>query len=237
MQSSSEMTMIGCMAYPGGKGKCFQRLINLMPPHAVYIETHLGGGAVLLNKRAAKISIGIDADAKVIEYWRKFHPHACTLVHADAITFLEAYPYKGDELLYVDPPYLPELRRRAKVYRHDYERADHERLLALLLKVPCSVMISGYPGTLYKETLLNWRKVSFRARTQAETRTECVWMNFEAPAALHDGSFMGHTFHERQSVRRRHSRLLTRFNRMNPQERVHLLELLNSRFRNQETPL
>jgi DNA adenine methylase len=229
------MTMICRMVYPGGKGKCFQRLINLMPPHAVYIETHLGGGAVLRNKRPAETNIGIDADSKVIEYWRNTHPHACTLVHADAVTFLDAYPYKGDELLYIDPPYLPELRRRAKVYRHDYARVDHERLLTLLLKVPCMVMISGYPGTLYEETLLNWRRVSFRARTQVETRTECVWMNFEVPTELHDGSFMGHTSHERQSVRRRHSRLLSRFSRMKPQERVHLLELLNSRYCTQET--
>ncbi|MBS0352463.1 MAG: DNA adenine methylase, partial [Proteobacteria bacterium] len=49
------------MSYPGGKGKCYQRLINLMPPHETYIETHLGSGAVLRNKRPAKTTIGIDA--------------------------------------------------------------------------------------------------------------------------------------------------------------------------------
>ena len=26
------------MNYPGGKGKCYQRLINLMPAHQVYID-------------------------------------------------------------------------------------------------------------------------------------------------------------------------------------------------------
>jgi site-specific DNA-adenine methylase len=35
----------------GGKGKCYQRLINLMPPHQTYIESHLGGGAVMRNKK------------------------------------------------------------------------------------------------------------------------------------------------------------------------------------------
>lgn len=30
------------MNYHGGKGGVFQKLINLMPPHEVYIETHLG---------------------------------------------------------------------------------------------------------------------------------------------------------------------------------------------------
>ena len=32
------------MRYPGGKGKCYQHIINLMPMHDTYIETHLGGG-------------------------------------------------------------------------------------------------------------------------------------------------------------------------------------------------
>ncbi len=60
--------MIRVMSYPGGKGKCYQRLINLMPPHETYIESHLGGGAVLRNKRPAKANIGIDADVSDRRY-------------------------------------------------------------------------------------------------------------------------------------------------------------------------
>ncbi len=33
-----------------------------MPPHAVYIESHLGGGAVITHKREAKRNIGIEID-------------------------------------------------------------------------------------------------------------------------------------------------------------------------------
>ncbi|KHE92566.1 MAG: hypothetical protein SCABRO_01681, partial [Candidatus Scalindua brodae] len=46
------------MNYPGGKGGVFQKLINLMPPHDVYIETHLGGGAVIRNKRLPGVILG-----------------------------------------------------------------------------------------------------------------------------------------------------------------------------------
>ena len=38
----------------GGKGGVYQRLINLIPPHDVYIENHLGGGAVIRKKYPAK---------------------------------------------------------------------------------------------------------------------------------------------------------------------------------------
>jgi len=48
------------MNYPGSKGGVYQRLINLMPPHEVYIETHLGGGAVIRKKKPAKKNIGLN---------------------------------------------------------------------------------------------------------------------------------------------------------------------------------
>jgi site-specific DNA-adenine methylase len=32
------------MKYAGGKGGIYQKYINLMPPHEVYIEAFLGGG-------------------------------------------------------------------------------------------------------------------------------------------------------------------------------------------------
>ena len=57
------------MRYPGGKGKTYQHIINLMPSHDVYIETHLGSGAVMRHKKPAKKNIGIDADASVLASW------------------------------------------------------------------------------------------------------------------------------------------------------------------------
>lgn len=50
------------MSYFGGKSGAgvFQTLINLMPPHEVYIEPFLGGGAVMRLKRPAPLNVGID---------------------------------------------------------------------------------------------------------------------------------------------------------------------------------
>ena len=59
------------MSYPGGKAGSgvYQQIINQIPPHQVYIEPFLGGGAVLLHKRPAWSSIGIDSDAAVVAAW------------------------------------------------------------------------------------------------------------------------------------------------------------------------
>lgn len=218
------------MGYPGGKGKCYQRLINLMPPHETYIETHLGGGAVLRTKRPAKTNIGIDIDERVVSTWKQNHPAWCTVIQADAATFLEQYPFQGNELVYADPPYVAATRRRTKIYRHEYSDADHVRLLEVLTALPCMVMISGYENPVYEGRLQGWRRVSFSANTQNGVREESVWLNYAEPEQLHDASFLGSTFREREAVKRRHQRLFERFGRMEPAEREHVLHVLNTRY-------
>lgn len=56
--------------YPGGKGNLYQQIINMIPPHRVYIETHLGGGAIMRHKRPARQNIGIDLDRDALEQVR-----------------------------------------------------------------------------------------------------------------------------------------------------------------------
>lgn len=50
------------MTYPGGKNGAgvFQRIISHMPPHRVYLEPFVGGGAVLRLKRPAALSLACD---------------------------------------------------------------------------------------------------------------------------------------------------------------------------------
>lgn len=218
------------MRYPGGKGKCYQRLINLMPAHQTYIESHLGGGAVMRNKKAASRSIGLDLDAKVIELWSNQQAGLCELYQVDAVTFLNDYDFNGDELVYVDPPYLPETRRRSKVYRCDYDKDDHDRLLQCLVALPCKVMISGYDSELYNRRLLGWRKLSFPAKTHVDMREEVVWMNYESTTRLHDSRYLGNTFRDRQTIQRRQARLRTRIESMNVQERHELLQWMQEQY-------
>ena len=222
------------MRYPGGKGKCYQRLINLMPPHQTYIESHLGGGAIMRNKKAALRNIGLDIDAKVIDLWRSKHPEICELYQVDAVSFLESYLFEGHELVYVDPPYLESTRRRAKVYRCDYSEEDHLRLLRCVVRLPCQVMLSGYDSDLYNRELAGWRKVSFPAKTHVGMRDETVWMNFAPPSCLHDSRYLGETFRERQTIQRRQSRLRSRINELDPIERHELLLWMKEQYANAE---
>lgn len=222
--------MMERMRYPGGKGKCFQHLINLMPPHSTYIESHLGGGAVLRNKAPAKRSIGIDVDPNVISTWTSRYPGLCDLVQADARKYLRERRFDGNELIYADPPYLPSTRRQSRVYACDYTTDDHEQLLYVLKAIPCMVMVSGYESDLYNDLLVGWRKVSFSAKTHTDVRTESVWLNFDVPTELHDFGYRGSSFRERQTIKRRRQRLQQRITQMDPVERNELIHWLHCNY-------
>lgn len=218
------------MRYPGGKGKCYQRLINLMPEHQTFIETHLGGGAVMRNKLPAERNIGIDLDSGVIEKWRSEDGEICELVNDDALNFLGTFPFQGDELVYADPPYVHSTRKRSRIYQHEYTDDDHRELLLRLASLPCFVMISGYESELYSGLLNGWRTVRFNAKTHSGVREECVWMNYEAPTRLHDPRYVGSNYRERQTVARRRARLYNRIDQMEPTERSELIKWLSNKY-------
>jgi DNA adenine methylase len=44
-----------------------QPIISMMPPHNTYIETHLGGGAIMKRKPPALNNIGIDLDSRALD--------------------------------------------------------------------------------------------------------------------------------------------------------------------------
>lgn len=216
------------MRYPGGKGKCYQHIINILPPHRVYIETHLGGGAVLRRKKGAATSIGIDIDATVIGWWKRMFPKLATYVEADAVEFLSTRQYRGDEVIYCDPPYLPTTRRKNPVYRYDYSEADHIRLLSTLQTLPCLIVVSGYPSELYDDFLRGWTTRKFTAASHYGARQEQLWFNFEPPNSLHDDRYLGHNFRERQTIKRRLERLRKRIDALPPQQQSALLDALNA---------
>lgn len=218
------------MGYMGGKGNCFRRVIGAMPEHEIYIETHLGGGAVMRNKRPARRQIGIDLDADVIAAWRSRRPYVCELVYADALDFLGSFAFSGGELVYCDPPHPPETRASRQRYRHDYTRREHDRLLDRLTELPCSVMLSGADNPADNERLAGWRRIDFRSGGRRGGRAEVLWMNFEAPRRLHDPRYRGTDFRERERLKRQFATLTRRVENLPPTERAVFARWFSERF-------
>jgi len=203
-------------------GLC-QPLIAAMPPHATYIETHLGGGAIMQRKPPALRNIGIDRSARAIESFRC--EYEVELVHGCCHRFLAEFPFAGDELVYADPPYLQATRKSQRRYRYDYTQAEHEELLALLQALPCAVMLSGYPSELYERALADWHSLSLQVMNQAGVVTEKLWFNF-APGRLHWHRYAGQNFVQRQCIQRKAARWAQRYAAMPPGERLAVLAAL-----------
>jgi hypothetical protein len=133
-------------SYFGSKATCglCQPIIALMPPHDTYIETHLGGGAMMQRKPPALRSIGIDRNERALA---RFHcDYPVEEVHGCAHRFLAQFPFTGRELVYSDPPYLHETRSSERRYRFEYTEQAHRELLALLKGLPCAVILSRCQG-------------------------------------------------------------------------------------------
>ena len=212
------------MRYPGGKGRCYKAIVTLMSEHDTYIETHLGGGAVMRHKRPARRSIGVELDEAVVCKWLELPHLPCEITKADAASFLRSFPFDGSELVYSDPPYLLETRRSERIYRHEYTVEQHVELLEVLLTLPCPVVVSGYRSALYDDMLRGWRSVEFPGDSHVGPRTEVAWLNYPPPDVLHDHAHLGAGFRERERVRRRRDGLLARIGKLASHERNALIE-------------
>jgi DNA adenine methylase len=216
------------MGYDGGKAGrgVYQWVINHIPPHRVYVELCLGDGAILRAKRPAEVSIGVEIDRAVIaQRWTGTELPNLTIYCEDALFFLSAYAWMGDEFVYCDPPYLLATRSYKKpMYRYEMTDVDHYQLLQLLKGLPCNVAISGYDSPMYGRELAGWYQDSLQTTKRSGARAvECLWMNYPAPLELHDYRFLGRNFRERERIKRKRARWRGRLERMPALERHALL--------------
>lgn len=201
-------------------------VINQMPPHRVYIEPFLGSGAVMRYKRPAAVNIGLDIVPEVVAAFNcESRRSQMDLAAVDAIEFLALYPFVGDEFVYCDPPYVMSARRsRRLIYLHETSDEDHFRLLRTLKTIPAAVAIADYWSELYGSELGSWRRLEYQSMTRGgRPATECLWMNYPEPTALHDYRFLGVDRTERQRIKRKCLRWEARLERMPRLERQALL--------------
>jgi len=202
----------------------WQRIINEIPPHSVYVEAFCGSGVVFRQKRLAPRSILVDCEpgslaltceAAGIALGRDEGPWRSSIavereadrgtvevVVGDAVKLLQEVKLPMDAVVYCDPPYLLETRGGRRYYRHEMSARDHRRLLGCLLKLQCRVLLSGYPSSLYASMLDDWRSIEYRVMTRGGIRQEVLWLNYSEPMELHDYRYLGSNFREREKIRR-----------------------------------
>ena len=227
------------MTYPGGKNApgVAQLLTNSLPPHRLYIEPFLGSGALMRAKTPATISIGIDLDPLPLAKFAAHIPHPQTrplarvsLALADALPILEASHFTADTLIYCDPPYPASTLTNTNRYKCTLKDTQHEALLKALTHTKAHVAISSYPNPGYAHALRSWHCQLYRAQTRGTPRAEALWTNWQPNAPRGDLRSAGATFRERERIKRKRQRWLTKFATLQPIEAAAILADLNAAF-------
>ncbi len=201
-------------------------ILNLIPPHAVFIEPFAGLAAITRRKKPAAETILVDKRRDS----RLELPAGVRFVRGCGITFLRNYPWIGIEFVYCDPPYLLSSRNNRVYYAEEFTTAEHVELLRVLLWLTglgVRVLLSGYHSTLYAETLSGWNLHKVQTYTQThQVRTECLWFNYPRPTVLHEYGATGEGWRERQRIKRKVHRWAERLRAQGPLERAALFSAL-----------
>ena len=211
-----------CRGGKSGNGT-YQNIINEIPPHNTLIVPFLGNCGVTRHIAQAITTICIDKDPKIIKKWQRSHV-SFVFYETDAIRWLENLymgEYKSSQtVIYCDPPYPRQSRKtKEKLFKHEMSDSDHKRLLDALKKQTCKVLISTYDNDLYKLELQNWRVKKYVSTTRRGGAIESLYMNYEKPEELHDYSFLGDNYRERERIKRKIKRTVRKFRTLPPLER------------------
>lgn len=216
------------MSYFGGKAQdgVYQAIINQIPMHDRYIELFLGGGAILLKKRPAAVSIGVEIEEKAFLSFPWDIPAKPTIIQQCVFDFMSTTGknlFTGSTFVYVDPPYLHRNRGKTR-YKHELTDEQHVDLLNRLNNFSCSIAISTYPNKIYSEMLSDWRLLEYNSTDRSgKVRIENLFMNYPLPKILHDNQYLGDNANNRQDIKRRIARTKKRLLNWNSHERQKLL--------------
>lgn len=248
------------MTYPGGKNGAgvYQKIINQMPKHRLYIEPFLGSGAIFKMKKPAEISLLSDADYMALQNFCididfsidrrsvdkfiifSYNENQLGIRNSSALEAFESLrPYKNiypglslglDVLIYADPPYIAaECTPGRPLYKFDMPFADqHEEFLAEFVALPCMKMISHYKCALYDDMLTGWRQISYNSPTRGGWKTDTLYMSFPEPVELHDYQYLGDTYRKREKIKIKRQNWERKITNMPVLERSLLFEVMDN---------
>ena len=219
--------------YPGHKKRdgVYHKIINEIPSCEIYRELFAGSAAIasLLSMPEAQIHLN-EKDPKVFQDLRFAFPSKI-VTNDCAISVIQNLPSKTKrkEVIYLDPPYRHNSRpQNTMIYDFEMTDDDHEQLLLAVLekKDEYNFLIQHPDDEMYNEFLKGWRKTPIKMRYHRKTQIEILYSNYDAPTALQDYSYLGDDRHERQRIKRKGDRLISKLMKLPQLEMRYVLDRL-----------
>lgn len=218
--------------YNGGKETCgtWQRIINEIRPHDIFISACLGHCAIARRMRKADMIYGIDIDPDVISAWSDMNWDWITLLTGDAITevnnLIRAIKPTEKVCIYADPTYrMSSIKSDNKPYKYTMDDSWHEAFLKNILRwselTNVDILVSHYPDSMYDTWLKDWRKETYQSRTRQGVAKENLYMNYtHTTGELHDYRWIGENKDERYNLKHRTAKnLIAKLERMEPRKK------------------
>lgn len=228
----------GIDSYNGGKGAAgvYQKLINIIPPHDIYVAGCLGHDAIIRHKRPAAINIGIEMDQKIVELWQKMGLPWLELRNQSILDWLNSSQItrlSRNSFINLDPPYRKEDRKStADLYLFEWKEDQHLEMLQLVNRLKCNVMISAYQNSVYDQYLKDWHVFEYEGRTRQGNVDEVAYCNYDYTKIkkLHDYHFLGEDYRERERITQRMKLMEGKLKKLPALERNALIAMINEKF-------
>lgn len=239
----------GISSYNGGKNGAgvYQTIINHIRPHDVYVEPFLGSGGVLTRLKQASTVIGCDTSEKIVKAWQNTPKYeGVNIFWQSGIKFLQETLWNfwvkdASIVIYCDPPYPHQSRRGGtnRLYAYEWGSGLHLDLLRTVNEINnrypnVDILISTYPNDQYQRYLQSpaWFYIEFQAMTRKGLATERLYMNYDPKqiTELHDYSYLGGDYRERENLTRQLKRMDAKLGRMPVLQRNKILSHLNEKY-------
>lgn len=222
--------------YPGNKSNAWWHIINQIPPHDVWVTGYAGNCHVTLHKRKAATNFACDVSPKVQPFWAQTRLQYVQFALTPFLQFIQQFTFSNvtgkQWYIYLDPPYLHETRASGNLlYDFELSPEQHQQLItwAIHTHQTSNVLlgISHYPCKLYDTLLMHgWRKIEYTVATHRGPVIEALYMNYPEPVTLHEYTYLGTDFTDRQRIRRKINRWVTNLKNLPALERAAIISKL-----------
>lgn len=150
----------------------------------------------------------------------------------DLLQLFSSIPDQG-VVLFADPPYLHETRpSNTKLYQYEMSYADHCRFISSVLQSSHNCIVIHPECDLYNDSFSSWRSMPVKIRYNRKTSHERIWCNFSAELPLHSYALLGVDSWDRQRIKRKVTRHLSKLRSLPIQEQRALVSAIVDEFYN-----
>ena len=219
-------------SYNGGKSGngTYQQIINFIPQCEIFIDAMVGNGGIVSKLKLPKHTVINDIDAGLIDKYSCEGPRIIK-ERLDIGALIDKYDMAQKAFFYFDPPYLKSTRRgQQDLYKFEWDEMDHLNFLNRILMLRNKCMVSHYPCEMYNHYLKGWKTHLFESMTRTGKAVECIYMNYEQPLVLQDYRYLGNNFTERQRIKRKSIRWVTRLEALPLNERTAIISAVIDKY-------